>query len=66
MPRFINKKELKSIKVALIKQDIYSDLYIAKPGDKDFFKKSPRRSGPLGLVETFDCDFFISYPGNYK
>jgi len=59
MPRFINKKELKSIKVALIKQDIYSDLYIAKPGDKDFFKKSPRRSGPLGLVETFDCDFFI-------
>ena len=46
-------------KVAIIKQDMYPDLYLAEPGDKDFFKKSVRRSGPLGLVDFFECDFYI-------
>jgi hypothetical protein len=34
-------------------------LYLAKPKDKFFYKKSVKRSGPLGLIDYFDCDFFI-------
>jgi hypothetical protein len=49
----------KHLKVALIKQDIYRDLYVAKPGDQQFYKKSPRRSGPLSLPHFFSCDFYI-------
>jgi hypothetical protein len=32
---------------------------LAKPKDKFFYKKSVKRSGPLGLIDYFDCDFFI-------
>ena len=46
-------------KVAIIKQDMYPDLYLAEPRDKEFFKKSVRRSGPLGLIDFFECDFYI-------
>ncbi len=57
MEIFLN--DYKNIKVALIKQEVYNDLYIAKPYDSEFYKKSLKRSGPLGFVEIFNCDFFI-------
>lgn len=49
----------KEIRVALIKQDTYKDLYVALPCDPDFYKASPRRSGPLSIPEVFSCDFYI-------
>ena len=52
-------EENRPVKIAIIKQDVYSDLYVARPGDKEFYRKSPRRSGPLSLPHLFECDFYI-------
>ena len=49
------------MKIALIKQDTYQDLYV---GDKNFTPKelllsSIMRVGPIGLFTICDADFFI-------
>lgn len=49
----------KKLRAALIKQDVYGDLYFAKKGDKQPYLNGLKRSGPLGLFVAFDIDFFI-------
>ncbi len=47
------------MKVALVKQANFPDLYICPPLTRDYYKYSPFRSGPLGLMEAFDVDYYI-------
>lgn len=49
------------MKIALVKQDIYQDLYV---GNKDMsiselLFSSTGRVGPLSLFDEYDCDFYI-------
>lgn len=48
-------------RICLVKQSIYKDLYNCQPGQssKDIFMSSNMRSGPVGLLTAFDCDFRI-------
>ncbi|MDY7005710.1 MAG: hypothetical protein SWX82_17725 [Cyanobacteriota bacterium] len=50
---------MKKYKLALIKQNVYGDLYVAKPFNKQPYKYSLKRSGPLGFFTAFETDFFI-------
>lgn len=49
------------MKIALVKQDIYPDLYVhSKTGKpEDFLKSTLMRTGPLGLVADYKADFYI-------
>lgn len=49
------------MKIALVKQDVYQDLYV---GDKnmtplELLFSSAGRVGPISLFEKYDCDFYI-------
>lgn len=49
------------MKIALVKQDVYQDLYV---GNKDMsiadlLYSSAGRVGPISLFEEYDCDFYI-------
>ncbi len=48
-------------KICLVKQAVYKDLYNCPAGQsaKDIFQSSNMRSGPIGLLTQFDCDFRI-------
>jgi hypothetical protein len=48
-------------KIALVKQDVYQDLYCIKPFQPaiSVLKSSLRRAGPVGLLKECDADFFI-------
>ena len=56
-----------SLRVALVKQSSYADLYslpTRKDGSGcrkgfDIYGSSNFRSGPVGLLANFDCDFII-------
>ena len=49
------------MKIALVKQDVYQDLYV---GNKDMspvelLYSSAGRVGPISLFDEYDCDFYI-------
>ena len=49
------------MKLALVKQDVYQDLYV---GDKsmsplELLCSSAGRVGPISLFDEYDCDFYI-------
>ena len=50
-----------SLKVALVKQEVYPDLYVCDKQEsiKDTLFSSIMRVGPIGLFEIFDTDFII-------
>lgn len=54
-----NIQKTSDLRVALIKQSYHPDLYICEPKTPDYFKYSPFRSGPLGLSQAFQVDFYI-------
>lgn len=49
------------MRVALVKQDVYADLYVCRNGlqPKDILFSSTGRVGPLGLFTLLEADFFI-------
>lgn len=50
------------MKLALVKQDVYSDLYVAPYRSSDpleLLKSSIMRVGPIGLFEVFESEFII-------
>lgn len=50
------------LKIALIKQDVYQDLYVCSTAEKDsgnILLSSQMRVGPIGLFHNCNCDFFI-------
>lgn len=50
------------LKIALIKQDVYQDLYVCPVTEKDSDRvllSSQMRVGPIGLMHNCNCDFFI-------
>lgn len=52
---------MNKMKVALIKQDVYQDLYVGNKemNISELLFSSSGRVGPIGLFEEFDCDFYI-------
>jgi hypothetical protein len=53
---------LKGLKIALVKQDTYQDLYVVGRDEKsalEILKSSVMRIGPLGLFTNFNSDFII-------
>ena len=48
-------------KIALVKEACYQDLWICDQslGLKSLLESSLMRTGPLGLLEVLNCDFFI-------
>ena len=51
----------KKYKLALVKQDVFPDLYICEKhlDDKEVLLSTSMRVGPIGLWEDFDVDFLI-------
>lgn len=50
------------LKIALVKQVVYQDLYVCPTGEKDPVKvlfSSMGRVGPMGLLADLDADFYI-------
>lgn len=56
------------MKIALVKQDIYQDLYVCSKDDRsgggqelscEILKSTLMRIGPLGLIHDFNADFYI-------
>ena len=48
------------LKIALVKQDVYADLYkINSPNKLEIIASSNHRSGPMGLFTDFVTDFFV-------
>ncbi len=52
---------LEKLKIALVKQDVYQDLYIGNNdlSPEELLFSSIMRVGPIGLLTDFDCDFYI-------
>ncbi len=53
---------MKKLKVALVKQDVYQDLYVCPAGTNDplaLLCSSMGRVGPIGLFTKLNADFFI-------
>ena len=48
-------------KIALVKEACYQDLWICEQsfGLKNLLESSLMRTGPIGLLDIFNCDFFI-------
>ena len=48
-------------RIALVKEACYQDLWVCEQslGLKSLLETSLLRTGPLGLIDIFDCDFFI-------
>ena len=49
------------MKIALVKQEIYQDLYVCAKGSspEDTLLSSIMRVGPIGLIEELNADFYI-------
>lgn len=50
------------LKYALVKQDVYKDLYVCPPDEIDSYSilvSSLLRVGPIGLIAELDADFYI-------
>lgn len=49
------------MKIALVKQDVYDDLYVCKTPLKpeDVYKSTLMRTGPLSLITDYKADFLI-------
>ncbi len=50
------------MKIALVKQEVYQDLYVCPVTEKDAAKvlfSSNMRVGPIGLIAELDADFYI-------
>ena len=57
----VTKGKMIKMKIALVKQDVYQDLYV---GNKDMspvelLYSSAGRVGPISLFDEYDCDFYI-------
>ena len=57
----VAKGKMIKMKIALVKQDVYQDLYV---GNKDMslaelLYSSAGRVGPISLFDEYDCDFYI-------
>ncbi|MHB1529473.1 MAG: hypothetical protein ACYCXT_08625 [Acidiferrobacteraceae bacterium] len=53
---------MESIAIALVKQEVYQDLYVCSENDKDpanILFSSMGRVGPIGLFTTLNADFYI-------
>ena len=55
------KGKMIKMKIALVKQDVYQDLYV---GNKDMslvelLYSSAGRVCPISLIYEYDCDFYI-------
>ena len=53
---------MKNLKIALVKQDVYQDLYVCPSSEKDagaILMSSQMRVGPVGLFSDCHCDFYI-------
>jgi hypothetical protein len=53
---------MKKMKFALVKQEVYQDLYVCDSKEKSALKillSSMGRVGPIGLMAELQCDFFI-------
>jgi len=51
-----------NLRIALVKQDVYQDLYVCSPTEKDplsILLSSQVRVGPIGLMANLDADFYI-------
>lgn len=51
-----------NLRIALVKQDVYQDLYVCPPAEKNALSillSSQVRVGPIGLVADLDTDFYI-------
>jgi len=51
--------ETTKLKLAFVKQDVFADLYVGLPGDKNAYLNSLQRSGPLAFFTAFDAQLFI-------
>ena len=52
----------RSIRIALVKQDVYQDLYVSGSGERDpasMLFSSTNRVGPIGLFTLLGADFYI-------
>lgn len=49
------------MKIALVKQDVYDDLYVCKTPLKpeDVYRSTLMRTGPLSLITDYKADFLI-------
>ena len=49
------------MKIALVKQDVYQDLYVGNKGMtlSELLFSSMGRVGPISLFEEYECDFYI-------
>ena len=50
-------------KIALLKQEVYQDLYVCPVTEKDpeaILLSSMGRVGPIGLMAELDADFYIT------
>jgi hypothetical protein len=56
------------MKIALVKQDVYQDLYVCsnRVSPREVLESTIMRVGPLGLFTLLDADFFIVKEGNEK
>lgn len=55
-------EQLTSLKFALVKQEVYQDLYVAPAGSSapiDILASSIMRVGPIGLFTRCNCKFYI-------
>lgn len=51
-----------SLRIALVKQDVYQDLYVCPPAEQDALSvllSSQVRVGPIGLIADLNADFYI-------
>ena len=50
------------LRIALVKQDVYQDLYVCPASEKDALSillSSQVRVGPIGLMADLNADFYI-------
>ena len=49
------------MKIALVKQDVYQDLYVGnkKMYPEELLYSSSGRVGPISLFDEYDCDYYI-------
>ena len=53
---------MENLKIALLKQDIYQDLYVCPVSEKsaaNILFSSMMRVGPIGLMSDLNADFYI-------
>ena len=60
---------MENLKIALVKQEVYQDLYVCSKDEKSSLKvlfSSMGRVGPIGLIEELGADFLIVKEELYK